>query len=308
MLISSKSKMMKILISMVILINIFSIKALAIVKPTSDFYVNDYANLLDTDTENYIIHMNQELYDKTGAQIVVVTVPNLGEDSLEEYATKLFRSFGIGDKTKNNGVLLLLALEERQFRVEVGYGLEGRLNDAKTGRIQDKYIIPYLKNNYWKDGIRNGFNAVLQEVLEEYNISIENVETVNREVDNTNLITRIIKDICLIFTISFMLGFTTKNFSRKHDTIYVVFLVGMIILLLKLIWTSGNTYLVFSIGSSIAGFILGMFSKSGRFFLWRRKFFRWKFFRRRFFRWRWFLRWWRKFKKFLKKDERKYGK
>lgn len=70
--------------------------------------------------KNYIISTNKSLYSQTGAQIVVVTVQNLGGQSLEEYSTELFRKFGIGDKNKNNGVLLLLALEERQFRIEVG--------------------------------------------------------------------------------------------------------------------------------------------------------------------------------------------
>lgn len=180
MLVSNKSKILKIIVGIILILHIFSIKTFAMVKPTSNFYVNDYAHLLDSSTKNYIISTNQDLCRKTGAQIVVVTVPNLEGNSLEEYATKLFRNFGIGDKTKNNGVLLLLALEERQIRVEVGYGLEGCLNDAKTGRIQDEYIIPYLKNNNWNEGIRNGFNAILEEVSNEYGVSIEGAEVVEQ--------------------------------------------------------------------------------------------------------------------------------
>jgi len=84
------------------------------VDPTTDFYVNDYANILDSDTRQYIQEHSVSLANKTGAQIVVVTVPNLDGASLEEYATKLFRKFGIGDSEKNNGLLLLLALEERK--------------------------------------------------------------------------------------------------------------------------------------------------------------------------------------------------
>ena len=138
MLVSNRKKFfLKILIILFILITTFNIKAFAIVNPTLDFYVNDYAELLDEETKDYIISVNKMLYDKTGSQIVVVTIPNLDGNSLEDYANQLFRDFGIGDKTKNNGILLLLALEERQFRIEVGYGLEGVLPDGKTGRIQD---------------------------------------------------------------------------------------------------------------------------------------------------------------------------
>ena len=117
----------------------------AIVNPTKEFYVNDYANILSEKTKNYILEKSVALQKATKAQIVVVTIPSLYGENLEEYATELFRKFGIGDKEENNGLLLLLTLEERQFRIEVGYGLEGVLPDGLTGRYQDEYIIPYLK-------------------------------------------------------------------------------------------------------------------------------------------------------------------
>ena len=157
---NKKNVLLKSIIIFIFLI-LISTKVMAMVTPTNDFYVNDYANLLNEETKEYIISTNKSLCSQTGAQIVVVTVPSLDGDSLEDYATTLFRNFGIGDKNKNNGVLLLLALEERKFRVEVGYGLEGILPDGKTGRIQDEYIIPYLKQNNWNDGIKNGYNSIL---------------------------------------------------------------------------------------------------------------------------------------------------
>ena len=166
------------IIVVVLCIGILFSNVYGVVRPTASFYVNDYAGLLDTNTEQYIINVNTSLESQTGAQVVVVTVPSLDGEALEEYATTLFREFGIGDKTKNNGVLLLLALEERMFRVEVGYGLEGALNDAKTGRIQDNYIIPYLKEDKWDEGIKNGFDAIIQEVCKEYNITVTSDEPI----------------------------------------------------------------------------------------------------------------------------------
>ena len=121
----------------VLMLVLFPLNCFALVKPTTDFYVNDYANIIDSDVEEYIMGRSVDLANKTGAQIVVVTVNNLEGKNLEEYATTLFRNFGIGDKENNNGLLLLLALEERQFRVEVGYGLEGVLPDGLTVRYQD---------------------------------------------------------------------------------------------------------------------------------------------------------------------------
>ena len=186
MLILNKRNIIKIIVMFFIAVSILKVDSVSVVNPTSDFYVNDYANILDRETKNYIISTNKSLYSQTGAQIVVVTVQNLGGQSLEEYSTELFRKFGIGDKNKNNGVLLLLALEERQFRIEVGYGLEGILPDGKTGRIQDEYIIPYLKQNDWNNGIKNGFSAILQEVTNEYNVEVGAEEAKSNEYTTGN--------------------------------------------------------------------------------------------------------------------------
>ena len=80
---------------------------------------------------------------------------------------------GIGDKKKNNGILFLVSTGDRDVRIEVGYGLEGKLPDGKTGRILDDYVIPYFRNDDWDNGIKNGFNAIIQEVCEEYDVTID---------------------------------------------------------------------------------------------------------------------------------------
>ena len=174
-----------ILIILFNLILLFPFNVWGLVNPTSEFYVNDYADILDDETEEYIVSHSKYLESKTGAQIVVVTVKNLEGKDLESYATELFRKFGIGDKDKNNGLLLLLALEERKFRVEVGYGLEERLTDGLTGRYQDQYIIPYLKNDDWNTGIKNGYSAFYKNLCEYYEIDAGDVEVPNYD-DNTN--------------------------------------------------------------------------------------------------------------------------
>ena len=134
---------------------VLPVQILAYEQPTDRFYVNDFADILSDETEQFIFENSEKLEEATTAQIVVVTVQNLDGKGIEEYATGLFREYGIGDDEKNNGLLLLLALEERQFRVEVGYGLEGCLPDAKTGRFQDDYMIPYFKENDFDAGMLN---------------------------------------------------------------------------------------------------------------------------------------------------------
>lgn len=263
---SKKTFIIKVLILCFILLSIFSTFSFAVVSPTSDFYVNDYAGLLSASTKNYIIRANKQLNAQTGAQIVVVTVPTLGDDSLEEYATELFRKFGIGDKSKNNGVLLLLALEERQFRIEVGYGLEGILPDAKTGRIQDEYIIPYLKQNNWDDGIKNGFSAVFQVVANEYDmdISSESISPVRADSSSSyNPISSIFK-VWIFPFISLIFG-TIIRFSRGHTlrrrNVLIIFGIYLVIATIIQLFISGFVFefIPYFIILNLVAFIYGVF-------------------------------------------------
>ena len=196
------TKKISIILSFLILLVCFlSSTCFAIVQPSYEFYVNDSANILKSDTEKYIIDINKKLHDQTGAQIVVVTVNNLEGKSVEDYSLELFRSYGIGDKEKNNGVLFIVSVEDRKTRIEVGYGLEGRLNDGKTGRILDNYVVPYFSDDKWDDGIKNGFNAIVEEVCSEYNITIDGAKK-STDIDhfeNVQYLTAfIVLVICLI--------------------------------------------------------------------------------------------------------------
>lgn len=150
------------------------VSAYDIPEPTNDFYVNDCAGLLSKESYDYIMNINVELQEKTKAQVVVATIESLDGTDLETYATEMFRKYKIGDSKEDNGILILLAHKDRKIRIEVGYGLEGAINDAKAGRIMDNYMIPYLKDDLWDPGILNGFDAIVQEICDEYGVEIEN--------------------------------------------------------------------------------------------------------------------------------------
>lgn len=223
---NSKNKIFsKIVLTAICSILLLSTNVFAIVEPTSNFYVNDYADLLNSETENYIMNVNQNLNSKTKAQVVVVTVNNLEGDSLEEYATELFRSFGIGDKTLNNGVLMLIALEERQSRIEVGYGLEGILNDAKTGRIQDNYMIPYLRENNWDEGIKNGFSAIVNEIEKEYGVTAGSETATEIEQDDAMPIEIVFLFISFIISMIVVVATNQKKNKLKVISVYFIFLI-----------------------------------------------------------------------------------
>lgn len=145
----------------------------AIPQPDSQFFVLDQADVLDTGTEQTIVQTSAALQQQTKAQIVVVTINSLDGAEPEEYALAILRGWGIGDKDLNNGVLLLVCPAERVSRIEVGYGLEGALPDAKTGRIQDTYMIPHFQNNDYNTGVLNGYSAIVQEVAREYQVSLD---------------------------------------------------------------------------------------------------------------------------------------
>ncbi len=154
---------------------------------TSEFYVNDFANVMTDDEESRFLSKSVALNQATTAQVVVATVNSMSGDSIEEYSTELGRKWGIGDKEQKNGVLILLSLEEREIFVSVGYGLEGALPDSKTGRIIDVYGLDYLKNDRFGKGILAIGEAVINEVYIEYGLSPEegyvNIENITAKQD-----------------------------------------------------------------------------------------------------------------------------
>lgn len=141
--------------------------------PTRDIYAQDYANVLSKETESRINRLSTELQSRTGAQIAVVTIPSLEGEAIEDYSLALFRKWGIGDRKKNNGILILLAVAEKKSRIEVGYGLEGALPDAKTGRIQDETMRPAIEAGDFNSALMNGYLSVFQEVANEYKLQIK---------------------------------------------------------------------------------------------------------------------------------------
>ena len=124
-------------------------------------YVNDFANVISPEYRTKITQICLEVKQKTGAEIAVVTIDSVGPDyTPTEYANLLFEKWGIGQKGKDNGVLLLDAIKERHIWIEVGYGLEGILPDGLVGEIRDRYIFPYLKVGRRGEAYLNGVRAI----------------------------------------------------------------------------------------------------------------------------------------------------
>ncbi len=136
--------------------------------PIGDIYVQDFAKILTEDELSEIRSLGRSIEDQTTAQISVLTVDTIGENTIEDYANEAFRQYGIGNEQKNNGVLLVIAVTDRLIKIEVGYGLEGRIPDAKAGRILDQHAIPFLQNDEPNKAIVETYKVLADEVLAEY--------------------------------------------------------------------------------------------------------------------------------------------
>lgn len=156
-------------------------------KPDGNLYVFDHANLIDDSHEQEMRKIAKVLDDKTKAQIVVVTVNDLSQMELEDYALKIFRSWGIGDKEKNNGLLILVNKESLvnnqrgRIRIEVGYGLEGAINDGKAGAILDNFALPAFETGEYSKGIKDTFMVISSEIAKEYGLNLKSEELSNLE-------------------------------------------------------------------------------------------------------------------------------
>lgn len=151
----------KALILLALLMAALAVRA-EVTFPALSGRVVDEANLLDAHTRAQLTQMLEAHEQATGEQVVVVTLPDLQDLPIEEYGYQLGRHWGIGQKGKDNGALLIVAPQQRKVRIEVGYGLEGLLTDAQSSVIINRIILPAFKRGEMSQGIVQGSAAILQ--------------------------------------------------------------------------------------------------------------------------------------------------
>lgn len=151
----------------------FSTFAIDLPKPTNDFFVNDFANVINAEDESEIMKIGVDLFRQTTAQVIVVTVDSLDGYDENEYALELGREWGVGGEETNNGVVLLLSVSDRRITIQAGYGLEGCVTDAQSGRIIDEYAIPYLSNDDFSTGLIEAYKAIVSVVCNEYSVELD---------------------------------------------------------------------------------------------------------------------------------------
>lgn len=123
-------------------------------------YVCNPSDILSTAACDSIDRMLYKLEEQTGIETVVAILPSIGNDDCFDFAYRLGKEWGIGNAKNNNGLVVLLVIDQRCIQMVTGYGLEGDLPDAICKRIQTKYMLPYLRNNQWDEGMVAGMRAV----------------------------------------------------------------------------------------------------------------------------------------------------
>jgi uncharacterized protein len=188
--------------------------------PTDLKYINDYTSTLDTATKEYIVSVGKELEDKTGAEEVVVIIDSLQGNDIAAYSNELFRTWGIGQKGKNNGLLILISMRDKKWRVEVGTSLEGAVTDIYSARVMDSVASPRFKEGNYSEGIKEAYSVFADTIAKEYNVTLEKNQAVNlptQDTTNANSTTGMIGAIIVVVLI-----FLDFIFNRGRITLFLI--------------------------------------------------------------------------------------
>ncbi len=134
--------------------------------------INDFANVIPAPQRAEMESLAREVLQKTGTAVVVATIPTVGNMTADDYATRLYETWGIGKKSEDKGVLILLAMKERRVRIETGYGVEGILPDGKVGEILDRYVLPQFKQGNYAQGLSNALTAVSDVIAQDAKVQL----------------------------------------------------------------------------------------------------------------------------------------
>jgi uncharacterized protein len=150
-------------------------------------YVNDFANIIPAGDEQQMDQIITAVQKQTGAEIAVVTVQSMSPyATIEDFGIALADAWGVGSAQDDAGIILIVALSERMFRIEVGYGLEGAIPDGKAGAIRDDYVLPDLREGNYGAGLLKGVGVIALEIAQEYGVTLTNVDIAAQPIGRTS--------------------------------------------------------------------------------------------------------------------------
>ncbi|MFN3588052.1 MAG: TPM domain-containing protein [Spirosomataceae bacterium] len=186
-----------ILLSASLLFSLFSFGQTIPEKPNPPRLVNDFASALSKEEVSQLEQKLRVYNDTTSTQLTVVIVPTIGDYDMNTFAVELGRAWGVGQKDKNNGLILLWSTGERKVYIATGYGLEGALPDAYAKRIINNEIIPAFKEGRFYDGINKGIDSIISYLKGEYKAE-ENID------DDGSILIPFLIIIIIFIVISFL--------------------------------------------------------------------------------------------------------
>jgi uncharacterized protein len=145
--------------------------ASSIPSPTESFYVNDFANLLNSHTKNVIIHRSTDLERAMQTQVVVTTISSLNGVTIESYASQMFREYEIGTSATNNGILILCSLEDHEIQVEIGSSLEDVISNELIESLLVDSALPYLSEENWDEALCALYTGILSRLYDFYELT-----------------------------------------------------------------------------------------------------------------------------------------
>jgi uncharacterized protein len=174
-------------------------------KPTN--YIVDLAGIIGADDERNMVAYLRELEVKTTAQVVVLTIKSLDGESIDGFSLRVAEKWKLGQKDKDNGVLITVALSDRKYRFEVGYGLEGVLPDSLVGTIGRQYLVPNFRKGDYATGVATATLAVINKIADSAGVEISGMPQMRQLTSNDKEKSRKKPTLIgAIFTILFFIG------------------------------------------------------------------------------------------------------
>ena len=180
-------------------------------RPTG--FVNDFAGVMKREDVEKAERLAAAVKDKTGAELAIVTIGSYAPyATISDYSLALAQEWGIGEKGQDTGVLLLLAMQEREVRIEVGYGFEGAIPDSMAGRILDTIVIQSFREGDFSGGLLKGLEAIAGVVAKEKGVELEgfNLVAIDEKAPGSEFISLL---PLLIFLVILVLA-TNRRFRR----------------------------------------------------------------------------------------------
>ena len=161
----------------ILLLFFLSSNVLGISVPAPQGNINDFAGVLSKEWKTTLTELTHQIEQNTSVQVAVVIINSLGDVDKESYALAIGEQWGVGQKNKDNGIVFLIALQERESRIESGKGLEGTLNDAKVGRIARTYLVSAFKREEYGQGIYDTLEAIRNVISQEPDTPLASEDT-----------------------------------------------------------------------------------------------------------------------------------